>query len=69
MSQGMSFGQARSRIVQEAAGSRRQSHQFIDDEITLALNLHDAAVMRYGRWKLPRVLRTDAAAVLGRMAY
>jgi len=41
----------------------------IDDEITLALKLHDAAVLRYGKWKLPRMLRTDPAAVLGKMAY
>jgi hypothetical protein len=41
----------------------------IDDELTLALKLHEAAVLRWGRWKLPRMLRTDPAAVLGRMAY
>jgi hypothetical protein len=41
----------------------------ISSEIELAANLHTAAGLRWGMWKLPKMLRTDPAAVLGKMAY
>lgn len=41
----------------------------IDHEIYLADNLYTAAMMRWGLWRLPRVMRTDPAAVFARMAY
>lgn len=41
----------------------------IDDEISLARDLHIAARLRWGMLKLPRMMRTDPAAVLGKMVY
>lgn len=41
----------------------------ISDEIELARELRVSALLRWGMWKLPRMLRTDPAAVLGKMAY
>lgn len=41
----------------------------VDDEIVLARELIVATRMRWGRTKLPRMMRTDPAAVLGRMVY
>jgi hypothetical protein len=41
----------------------------IDDEINLADNLYIAALFRWGKWRLPRVARTDPASVFSGMAY
>lgn len=52
-----------------ARGFHAQYPTSIDDEIDLARELRVAALLRWGIWKLPRMLRTDPAAVLRRMAY
>lgn len=41
----------------------------LDQEINLADNLYAAALLRWGRWRLPRVARTDPASVFRWMAY
>ena len=52
-----------------AAGFHATYPTSIDQEIYLADNLHIAALLRWGMWRLPRVLRTDPAAVFEKMAY
>ena len=52
-----------------AAGFHASYPTSIDQEIYLADNLHIAALLRWGMWRLPRVLRTDPAAVFQKMAY
>jgi hypothetical protein len=41
----------------------------IDSEINLADNLYITVMMRWGRWRLPRVMRTNPAATLSKLAY
>lgn len=41
----------------------------LDDEIGLAENLYIAALFRWGKVRLPRLLRTDPAAVFQPLAY
>jgi hypothetical protein len=41
----------------------------IDSEINLADNLHITVLMRWGMFRLPRVLRTDPAAALSKLSY
>lgn len=41
----------------------------IDSEINLADNLHITVLMRWGMFRLPRVLRTDPAAALSKLCY
>ncbi len=56
-----------------ATGVRRGFHsQYRTDivhEIAMARRLHEAAVMRWGIIKLSRVLRTDPAAAMAKMAH
>ena len=41
----------------------------IDSEINLADNLYITVLMRWGMWRLPRVMRTNPAAALSKLAY
>lgn len=41
----------------------------IDHEIYLADNLYTAVFLRWGLWRLPRVMRTDPGAVFAKLAY
>jgi hypothetical protein len=42
---------------------------YIDDEINCADYLYSAAMLRWGRWRLPRVARTDPSSLFASMAY
>lgn len=52
-----------------STGFHAQYPTSIEAEIRLAGALHGAALMRWGIWKLPRMMRTDPAAVFAKMAY
>lgn len=50
-------------------GFHAQYRTDIVQEIAMARRLHEAAVMRWGILKLPRVIRTDPAAAMAKMVY
>jgi hypothetical protein len=52
-----------------AAGFHATYPTEIDSEINLADNLYIAAFMQWGMWRLPRVVRTDPAALFAKLAY
>jgi hypothetical protein len=52
-----------------ARGFHAEYQTDVDDEICLARELSVSARLRWGMLKLPRMMRTDPAAVLGKMMY
>lgn len=52
-----------------ASGFHATYPTHLDSEIDLADSLYIAGMMIWGRWRFPRVMRTDPAAFFARMAY